>query len=99
MKRPVPSKGSMTFQTREKYWRQGASGNLFCLYEDIPNLWDAWDVDIFYEEVEPSHPSFEGIMDTKNGDLFVSAKLRFSDEKYSIEQTIKLYHHSSKDRF
>lgn len=28
----------------------GAVGNLFQLHEDIPNFWDAWDVDVFYRE-------------------------------------------------
>ncbi|HEY5671703.1 MAG TPA: alpha-mannosidase [Anaerolineales bacterium] len=29
---------------------QGQAGNNFVLYEDIPNAWDAWDVDIFHLE-------------------------------------------------
>ncbi len=28
----------------------GAAGNTFVLYEDLPNSWDAWDVDIFHLE-------------------------------------------------
>ena len=28
----------------------GGPGNLLSLYEDRPNKWDAWDVDIFYED-------------------------------------------------
>lgn len=28
----------------------GEAGNLFQLHEDIPNAWDAWDVDVFYRE-------------------------------------------------
>lgn len=28
---------------------EGGRGNLLSLYEDRPNQWDAWDVDIFYE--------------------------------------------------
>ncbi|MFC2158122.1 alpha-mannosidase [Acidobacteriota bacterium] len=27
----------------------GQKGNLLCLFEDRPNEWDAWDIDIFYE--------------------------------------------------
>ena len=30
----------------------GQSGNRFVLYEDIPNAWDAWDVDAFHLEKE-----------------------------------------------
>ena len=29
----------------------GEHGNALTLYEDRPNNWDAWDVDIFYENV------------------------------------------------
>ena len=25
-------------------------GNIFSLYEDIPNNWDAWDIDFFYRD-------------------------------------------------
>ena len=28
----------------------GMQGNLFQLHEDLPNAWDAWDVDAFYQE-------------------------------------------------
>lgn len=44
----------------------GANGNLLTLYEDRPNDWDAWDVDLFYEKavVETARPvsvaRFEG---------------------------------------
>jgi alpha-mannosidase len=32
----------------------GESGNMFVLYDDVPNNWDAWDVDIFHlEKSEP----------------------------------------------
>jgi len=35
----------------------GQKGNLFTLYADFPNDWDAWDVDIFYEKnrIETAH--------------------------------------------
>ena len=26
------------------------SGNIFSLYEDIPNNWDAWDIDFYYRD-------------------------------------------------
>ncbi len=28
----------------------GKQGNIFCLYDDHPNDWDAWDIDIFYQK-------------------------------------------------
>jgi alpha-mannosidase len=35
----------------------GKKGNRFCLFEDQPNYWDAWDVDIFHLEKELSLPT------------------------------------------
>ncbi|MEE9442402.1 MAG: glycoside hydrolase family 38 C-terminal domain-containing protein [candidate division Zixibacteria bacterium] len=36
-------------ETRREIMREGDAGNLLTLYDDHPNNWDAWDIDIFYE--------------------------------------------------
>lgn len=36
-------------ESRREILAAGASGNRLTLYEDRPNDWDAWDVDLFYE--------------------------------------------------
>ena len=40
----------------------GQAGNRFSLYEDRPNNWDAWDIDIFYQDavcVQPAADSWQ----------------------------------------
>lgn len=78
---------------------EGELANHFKLYEDIPNLWDAWDVDIFYEERKPTSPKFVGIVAVESGDVFSSVALQFEDVNYAIEQKIVLYNHSRRIDF
>jgi alpha-mannosidase len=73
--------------------------NHFKLYEDIPNLWDAWDLDIFYDEVAPTSPHFKGIVVCEEGEIFSAATLQFEDENYAIEQRIVLYWRSRRIDF
>jgi len=77
----------------------GSQANEFKLYEDIPNLWDAWDVDAFYEEVAPSSPRFLGIKRKEAGPVLSSLTLEFEDEHYAIEQRIILYQDSRRIDF
>jgi alpha-mannosidase len=87
----------------KKYGREVIAGdrqaNEFKLYEDIPNLWDAWDVDAFYEEVAPSSPKFLGIKSKEAGPVLSSLVLEFEDEHYAIEQRIILYQNSRRIDF
>lgn len=74
-------------------------GNHFKLYEDIPNLWDAWDVDAFYVEVMPASPRFAGINHKESGDVFSSITIEFEEEQYAIEQRIVIYNSSRRIDF
>ena len=78
---------------------KGHLANRFRLYEDVPNLWDAWDVDIFYEEVPPTSPVFKGISEFTHGAVYKSIKLKFEDQNYAITQTLKLYDHTRRIDF
>lgn len=68
----------------------GEVANHFKLYEDIPNLWDAWDVDIFYDEMEPTHPQLMKVEIVEEGSVRASLLFHFSDKNYSIEQKVSL---------
>jgi len=37
-------------EIKTEFIAKDKSGNLFSLYEDNPNDWDAWDIDLFYEK-------------------------------------------------
>jgi alpha-mannosidase len=78
---------------------EGQFINHFKLYEDIPNLWDAWDVDVFYEEVQPASPTFKGIASMEHGNVYSALKLIFEEERYVIEQKIILYKNSRRIDF
>jgi alpha-mannosidase len=43
-------------ETVQEVLTEKGKGNLFGYYEDRPNDWDAWDIDIFYEKQLIAHP-------------------------------------------
>ncbi len=65
-------------------------GNQLNLYEDRPNLWDAWDVDVFYEERKPETLTASTIEIIENGGLRGCLKLTYHGEKCDIEQRVYL---------
>lgn len=48
----INRKGRLTsvYDLQAKREALAGEGNVFHLHEDIPNMWDAWDVDAFYKE-------------------------------------------------
>lgn len=65
-------------------------GNVFQLFEDKPLDWDAWDIDIFYQEKERNIP-FK-IVDVKEiNDLFATVVLEASFGTSSVQQEMKVY--------
>ncbi len=46
-------------ETQRDILAPGEVGNDLALYVDVPNMWDAWDIDFFYENESVEHP--EGI--------------------------------------
>jgi len=77
----------------------GHKGNHFRLYEDIPNLWDAWDIDAFYEEVSPTSPKLLAIDSVQEGEVFKAINIKFEEQHYAINQWIKIYSHSRRIDF
>jgi alpha-mannosidase len=41
--------GALDKETGREILESGCNGNVFTLYNDRPNNWEAWDIDIFYE--------------------------------------------------
>jgi alpha-mannosidase len=88
----VNAKGFLTSVYDLRAKREALSGpaNVFHLHEDIPNLWDAWDVDIFYKE---KHHVVEGLEECKlveTGPLRASVKIVRAFGKSRIEQHVVL---------
>lgn len=69
----------------------GGRGNHFSLYEDLPLDYEAWDIDAYYLEKEPSHPELISSEVVDQGPLMVSVKQVYRAGSYSIVQFIKLY--------
>jgi alpha-mannosidase len=65
-------------------------GNTLTLYDDHPNNWDAWDIDIFYEEAV-----VEKLSGKKASESQLSFKYSFG-RKSSLEQSILLSPHSKR---
>ncbi|MEA2011560.1 MAG: glycoside hydrolase family 38 C-terminal domain-containing protein, partial [Verrucomicrobiota bacterium] len=64
-------------------------GNIFSLYVDRPNAWDAWDIDFFYEEQFIEHPKGKKISGIKGG-ILQNLKFQLKIGKSRILQTISL---------
>lgn len=65
-------------------------GNIFQLYRDHPNAWDAWDVDIFYRETCEEITALERIEVVEATDLRASLRIVRKFRDSSITQKITL---------
>lgn len=68
----------------------GEIGNVFHLHEDIPNLWDAWDVDIFYKEKFKTIDGLQSLEVVEFGPLRASVRITRKFGSSSLEQDIVL---------
>ena len=68
----------------------GHRGNVFQLHRDNPNLWDAWDVDIFYKEQCEELTALESIEVVENTELRASIRTVRKFGKSAITQTITM---------
>jgi alpha-mannosidase len=66
------------------------SGNVFRLYEDIPNAWSAWDVDIFHKEKYEDLTGNAQVELVESGPLRATVKVVRGFGKSRIEQRIVL---------
>lgn len=68
----------------------GEKANLFSIYQDQPNAYDAWDIEIFYEKMLLEHAKCRSISDVSDGLLRQSMTLDFSISNSSITQQVIL---------
>jgi alpha-mannosidase len=64
--------------------------NMFHLHQDIPNFWDAWDVDVFYKERCQVIEGLEKLDLVESGPLRAAARIVRTFGKSRIEQRIVL---------
>ncbi|MDR1190591.1 MAG: alpha-mannosidase [Verrucomicrobiales bacterium] len=66
----------------------GKRANLFQLYQDLPNFWDAWDVDIHYQEVGEDLTKAERVTVSERDPLRVTVTVTRKFGKSRIEQDL-----------
>ena len=88
----INPKGHLTsvYDLRAKREALDGQGNVLHLHEDIPNLWDAWDVDIFYKEKHVTLDSIESLELIEDGPLRAVVKIVRRFGRSNIEQRIVL---------
>jgi len=69
---------------------QAIRANVFQLYHDLPNQWDAWDIDAFYREQVEDLGTLDSIEVIEQHDLRARVQIKRSFRKSMIEQTIVL---------
>ena len=74
----------------------GGKGNRLVLYIDRPNNWDAWDVDIHYEEQLLEYAEVVNEPRVLQGPLFQSLDLKMTIGNSEISQRIMLQKHSKR---
>ncbi len=71
-------------------------GNVFSLYEDIPNNWDAWDIDFFYRDVLIETGKVEQIKTFSSSNIFRQLEIKLLIGNSKIQQIISLSNHSKR---
>ncbi len=88
----INAKGHLAsvYDLRAKREALSAPGNVLHLHEDIPNRWDAWDVDIFYKEKFETLDGLDKLELIENSPLRAIVRVRRSFGKSLLEQDIIL---------
>ncbi|MBN1211494.1 MAG: alpha-mannosidase [candidate division Zixibacteria bacterium] len=68
----------------------GGKGNVFTLYEDRPKNWDAWDIDITYEEMPLENAREAGTNASWRGSVRRGLRFKLTIGQSEIEQTVYL---------
>lgn len=88
----INAKGHLTsvYDLNAKREALSGAGNVLHLHEDIPNMWDAWDVDIFYKEKCEIIDAIDKLEVIEEGPLRAIVRIRRSFGKSLLEQDIVL---------
>lgn len=77
----------------------GETGNKLLAFEDRPMNYDAWDIDIFYEDRTEKIEGVESITVIENGPLRVGLEIKRKYRSSQINQKVYLYHDSKRIDF
>lgn len=73
-------------------------GNVFQLFEDKPMQWDAWDIDLFYQE-KGVDISFDSVNVTEINQLYMDVEFKASFGESELVQSMRLYSHTRRIDF
>jgi alpha-mannosidase len=77
-------------QENREILEPGKIGNILTLYDDHPNDWDAWEIDIFYEKHVADRARAESVDFLPRGSVRQGLFFKFAVGQSTIEQTITL---------
>jgi len=86
-------------EARRDIQAENTKGNAFKIYIDEPLLWDAWDIDLYYEEIPPEKPTLKSIKVIEEGPLRASLQFEYEDEFFAISQIVSLTAYSKRIDF
>ncbi len=88
----INAKGQLTsvYDLQARREALSGTGNVLHLHEDIPNMWDAWDVDIFYKEKCQTIDAIRELKLVESGPLRAVVKIVRTFGKSKFEQNIVL---------
>jgi alpha-mannosidase len=79
--------------------KEGEKGNVFQVFEDKPLFWDAWDIDIFYQQKMEEITNLVKCEVVETGPLSIEIEFTWSYKESSIVQKMVLYSDTSRIDF
>ncbi|MEQ2528418.1 alpha-mannosidase [Bacillaceae bacterium CLA-AA-H227] len=79
--------------------KAGRNGNVFQIFEDKPLYWDAWDIDLFYQEKMEEITELVSSELIENGPLRVVVRTIWTYQNSQIEQDTIFYAHNRRIDF
>ena len=88
--------GMRDLRAGREFMNASQEGNRLCLYNDRPAQWDAWDMDVYYEDerIEVARPTF--ISAVTEGPAFAQFTATFAIGASTIRQTVRLRRNSAR---
>lgn len=81
-------------EQRREVLAEGERGNVLQVFEDKPLNWDAWDIDLFYQQKMKEVTELQSVETVETGPLRVVMRFRWKYESSSISQDVILYANS-----
>ncbi|MNO17882.1 Mannosylglycerate hydrolase [compost metagenome] len=78
---------------------EGERGNVLQVFEDKPKMFDAWDIDLYYQEKMTEVKGLQSVERLTSGSLFATIRFTWSYMNSVIIQNMTVYKHSRRIDF